>query len=84
MRALGGLSSVETLEMEKFSGSLGFLAGWFGLKTLNLRGSGPLTDTEVLLSLSNLETVYLRGATLRSEDWPEAVRDKLDYQTRSG
>ena len=77
---LQGLARIEKLTAEGLSGSLSFLTGWSELRALDLQKSGALTDLEVLLQLPKLEIVRLRGAQLKREAWPEALRPKLQYR----
>lgn len=76
---MSGLRQVENLSLPNYIGSLDFLAGWDGLRVLDLQNSGMLVDLDVLISLPLLETVLLRGAHLKRDSWPEALQSKLEY-----
>ena len=77
---LTACDTITNLDMNGFSGSLGFLAGWNALFALDLRDSGNLTGIEVLLTLPALQSVRLKGAQLKRDAWPKPLQDRMTYK----
>jgi hypothetical protein len=69
---------IRALEIPGFGGSLAFLGGWTALEELDLRNSGELTDLDALTGLKALKKIRIRGATIKRDAWPVALKDSLD------
>jgi hypothetical protein len=69
---------IRALEIPGYTGSLAFLATWTALEELDLRNSGKLMDLEALTGLTALKKIRIRGATIKKESWPAALKDSLD------
>ncbi len=69
---------VTALEIPGYAGSVAFLAGWTALEELDLRSSGELTDLDTLTGLTALKKIRIRGATIKRDAWPVALKDSLD------
>ena len=78
--ALQACVQIRWLEMQGFSGSLAFLQGWEALSTPDLRNSRQLSDIDVLLAPPNLQTIRLKGAEMKREQWPKALQERLTYR----
>jgi hypothetical protein len=57
---------------------LAFLSTWTSLEELDLRHSGKLTDLDALSGLTALKKIRIRGATIKKDAWPAALKDILD------
>jgi hypothetical protein len=66
------------LEIPGYTGSLAFLATWAALEELDLRSSGELTDLDALTGLTALKKIRIRGATIKKDSWPDALKGSLD------
>jgi hypothetical protein len=69
---------IRALEIPGYTGSLAFLATWTALEELDLRSSGELTDLDALTGLTALKKIRIRGATIKKDSWPDALKDSLD------
>jgi hypothetical protein len=69
---------IRALEIPGYDGSLAFLATWTALEDLDLRNSGELTDLDALTGLKALKKIRIRGATIKRDAWPAALKDSLD------
>jgi len=69
---------IRALEIPGYTGSLAFLATWTALEELDLRNSGELTDLDALAGLRALKKIRIRGATIKKDSWPDALKDSLD------
>jgi hypothetical protein len=69
---------IRALEIPGYTGSLAFLSTWTSLEELDLRHSGKLTDLDALSGLTALKKIRIRGATIKKDAWPAALKDILD------
>jgi hypothetical protein len=66
------------LEIPGYAGSLAFLSAWTALEELDLRNSGKLTDLDALAGLAALQKIRIRGAVIKKDSWPAALKGSLD------
>ena len=78
VRELPPCPQIRALEIPGYTGSLAFLATWTGLEELDLRSSGELSDLDALTGLTALKKIRIRGATIKRDAWPAALKDSLD------
>jgi hypothetical protein len=78
VRELPSCPQIRALEIPGYEGSLAFLATWTGLEDLDLRSSGELSDLDALTGLTALKKIRIRGATIKRDAWPAALKDSLD------
>lgn len=78
VRELPSCPQIRALEIPGYEGSLAFLATWTGLEDLDLRNSGELSDLDALTGLKALKKIRIRGATIKRDAWPTALKDSLD------
>lgn len=78
VRELPACPQIRALEIPGYEGSLAFLATWTGLEDLDLRSSGELSDLDALTGLKALKKIRIRGATIKRDAWPAALKDSLD------
>ena len=69
---------IRALEIPGYTGSLAFLSTWTSLEELDLRHSGKLTDLDALAGLTALKKIRIRGAVIKKDSWPAALKDSLD------
>ena len=69
---------IRALEIPGYTGSLAFLSTWTSLEELDLRHSGKLTDLDALAGLTALRKIRIRGAAIKKDFWPAALKDSLD------
>ncbi|MEI6039439.1 MAG: hypothetical protein WCQ52_07125 [Actinomycetes bacterium] len=79
-KQLTACGNITHLNMSGFNGSLKFLSGWNALFELDLRNSGDLADIEVLLTLSKLQSLRLKGAKFKRDAWPKELQDRMSYR----
>ena len=78
VRELPTCPEIRALEIPGYAGSLAFLSTWTALEELDLRNSGKLTDLDALAGLTALQKIRIRGATIKKDSWPAALKDSLD------
>ena len=78
LKELPPCPQIRTLEIPGYSGSLAFLSTWSALEELDLRNSGVLNDLDALTGLTALKKIRIRGATIKKDSWPAALKDSLD------
>jgi hypothetical protein len=76
--ALPACPQIRALEIPGYTGSLAFLSTWTALEELDLRNSGKLTDLDALAGLTALKKIRIRGAEIKKDSWPAALKDSLD------
>ena len=69
---------IRALEIPGYTGSVAFLSKWNSLEELDLRHSGKLTDLDALAGLTALKKIRIRGAEIKKDSWPAALKDTLD------
>lgn len=69
---------IRVLEIPGYEGSVAFLSTWTALEELDLRNSGKLTDLDELVGLKALKKIRIRGAMVKKDSWPSALKDSLD------
>ena len=69
---------IRALEIPGYSGSLAFLSSWTALEELDLRNSDVLKDLDALNGLTALKKIRIRGAAIKKDSWPAALKDSLD------
>jgi hypothetical protein len=69
---------IRALEIPGYKGSLAFLSTWTSLEELDLRHSGKLTHLDALAGLTALKKIRIRGAAIKKDSWPAALKDSLD------
>jgi hypothetical protein len=78
LKELPPCPQIRALEIPGYSGSLAFLSTWSALEELDLRNSGALNDLDALTGLKALKKIRIRGATVKKDSWPAALKDSLD------
>lgn len=78
VRELPPCPQIRALEIPGYAGSLAFLSAWTALEELDLRNSGKLTDLDALAGLAALKKIRIRGAVIKKDSWPVALKDSLD------
>ena len=78
VRELPPCPQIRALEIPGYAGSLAFLSAWTALEELDLRNSGKLTDLDALAGLTALQKIRIRGAVIKKDSWPVALKDSLD------
>lgn len=78
VRELPPCPQIRALEIPGYAGSLAFLSAWTALEELDLRNSGKLTDLDALAGLAALQKIRIRGAVIKKDSWPAALKGSLD------
>ena len=78
VRELPPCPQIRALEIPGYAGSLAFLSTWTALEELDLRNSGKLTDLDALAGLAALQKIRIRGAVIKKDSWPAALKGSLD------